>query len=141
MATTRQIADEISFLMPVIARRLLMDFFKTTNISQTQIFTIMTLDEKAPCSLSELTEKLKVTAPTVTGIIGRLERQKYVKRVHDKKDRRVVKVDLTAKGRRIAKKLRTTVKKKWEMLLSKVSKRDRENYVKILRKIYKGILQ
>jgi DNA-binding MarR family transcriptional regulator len=62
-----------------------------------------------------------------------------VKRVHDNKDRRGVKVDLTAKGKRIAKKLKITVQKKWEFLLSRVSRKDQENYVKILRKIKRGI--
>ena len=138
MPTTKQIAEEVSVLMPVIARRILLRFFQTVNITQTQIFTIMTLSEKSPCQLNELREKLQISAPTVTGIIGRLERSGYVKRAHDQNDRRVVNVDLTPKGKTIAKKLKRTVKEKWEGILAKLTKADQENYVRILRKIQRG---
>ena len=139
MTTTKQIAEEVSVLMPVIARKIFLKFFQTINISQTQIFTIMTLSEKAPCQLNELRAKFQISAPMVTGIIDRLEKLGYVKRIHDKADRRVVNVDLTAKGRKIAGKLKRTLKEKWEELLLKLPKEDQENYVSILRKIQRGI--
>ena len=50
MSSTKKIAEEISVLMPVIARRIFSRFFQTIRISQTQIFTIMTLHEGA-CQL------------------------------------------------------------------------------------------
>ena len=139
MSTTKQIAEEVSVLMPVIARKILLKFFQTTSLSQTQIFTIMTLSEKSPCQLNELSQRLQIAAPTVTGIVDRLEKSGYVKRTRDKVDRRVVNVDLTAKGKRIARKLKKTVKEKWEGILSKLLKKDQENYVSILRKIQRGM--
>ena len=139
MPTTKQIAEEVSVLMPVIARRILMGFFQTTKITQTQIFTIMTLSEKAPCQLNELSERLQISAPTVTGIVDRLEKLDYVTRIHDKVDRRVVNVDLTAKGKRIAGTLKKTIKEKWQSLLLKLSKKDQENYVRILRNIQRSM--
>ncbi len=139
MPTTKQIAEEVSVLMPVIARNIFLKFFQTINISQTQIFTIMTLSEASPCRLNELSQKLGITAPTTTGIVSRLEKLGYVRRIHDKNDRRVVNVDLTPKGKRVAKKLKTTIKGKWEGLLSKLLKKDQANYVRILRKIQRGM--
>lgn len=139
MVTTKKIAEEVSVLMPVIARRILLKVFQTISITQTQIFTIMTLSESSPCQLNELRKKLQISAPTVTGIVDRLEKLGYVKRVHDKKDRRVVNVDLTAKGKRIARKLKKTIKEKWEGLLSRLPKKDQEKYVSILRKIQRGM--
>lgn len=139
MAGIDQIAGEVATLMPIIARRVLLSFFQTVDITQTQIFTIMTLSEKAPVRLSELGKKLHISAPTVTGIIDRLEKSGYVKRIPDGKDRRAVNVDLTSKGRNIAKKLRITIKRKWKSLLIKLPKRDQENYVNILKKIQRGM--
>ncbi|MCK5014575.1 MAG: MarR family transcriptional regulator [Candidatus Omnitrophica bacterium] len=139
MPTTKQIAEEISILMPVIARRILLKAFQTINITQTQIFTIMTLSERSPCQLNELRKKLQISAPTVTGIVDRLEKLGHVRRIHDKNDRRVINVDLTAKGKMIARKLKKTVKEKWQELLLKLPKKDQENYVNILRKIQRGI--
>ena len=135
MAGTDQIAEEVATLMPMIARRVLLGFFQSIDITQTQIFTIMTLSERSPVRLSQLGKKLQISAPTVTGIVDRLERSGFVERIPDIKDRRVINVDLTVKGRHIAKKLKVTLKAKWKGLLSKLSQQDQNNYVGILRKI------
>jgi len=135
MAGIDQIAEEVATLMPMIARRILLGFFQSIDITQTQIFTIMTLSEQSPVRLSQLSKKLQISAPTVTGIVDRLEKSGFVKRIPDNKDRRVINVDLTAEGRHIAKKLKITLKRKWKRLLSKLPPHDQNNYVGILRKI------
>lgn len=135
MARIDQIAEEVSVLMPMIARRVLLGFFQSVNITQTQIFTIMTLTEKAPIRLSALSGRMNISAPTVTGIVDRLEKLGYVKRIPDKEDRRAINVDLTVKGRNLAKRLKATLKRKWRGLLIKLPKRDQEHYARILRKI------
>jgi len=135
MEKTAKIAEEVATLMPMIARRVLLGFFQSVDITQTQIFTIMTLAEQSPVRLSQLSKKLHISAPTVTGIIDRLEKSGFVRRVPDGKDRRAINVGLTSKGQKISKKLKSTLKMKWKNLLSKLPKRDQENYVGILRKI------
>ena len=139
MARIDQIAEEVSVLMPMIARRVLLGFFQSVNITQTQIFTIMTLTEKVPVRLSTLSQKMNISAPTVTGIVDRLEKLGYVKRIPDQGDRRAINVDLTTKGRNLAKKLKATLKRKWRGLLIKLPKRDQEHYGRILRKIQRNI--
>ncbi len=135
MTNTDKIAEEIATLMPMIARRILLGFFQSVDITQTQIFTIMTLAEQSPVRLSNLSEKLHISAPTVTGIVDRLEKLGYVKRIPDSKDRRAINVDLTPKGKKVSGKLKTTLKAKWKSLLGKLPKDDQENYIGILRKI------
>lgn len=139
MPKTKQIAREIAVIMPVIARRVLLKFFQSVNLTQTQLFTIMTLYEKAPIRLNELSTKLNISAPTVTGIVDRLEKSGYAKRLPDKEDRRAIKVDLTSKGMNIAKKLRTTIEGQWEEILNKLSQKDRELYLEILSKIQRSL--
>lgn len=135
MASTKQIAEEVATLMPMIARRVLLGFFQSVKITQTQIFTIMTLSEESPVRLSQLSRKLGIAAPTATGIVDRLEKSGYVRRIPDAKDRRVVNVDLTAKGRYIAKRMKTTLIIKWKGLLGKLTRSDQNKYAGILRKI------
>src|SRR6266567_6914074 len=48
-----------------------------------------------------MSQKRGVDAPTATGIVKRLEQNGLVERRHDREDRRVVKVYLTAEGRDI----------------------------------------
>lgn len=135
MSRIDQIAEEVATLMPMIARRVLLEFFQSVTLTQTQIFTIMTLAEEAPIQLSHVSKKLHISGPTVTGIVDRLAKQGYVKRIRNLKDRRVIYVDLTSKGRNIAKKLKSTIKRKWRGLLVKLPNRDQERYISILWKI------
>jgi len=135
MARIDEIAGEVSVLMPMLARRVLLRFFQSIDITQTQLLTIATLAEEAPIRLSGLGKKMNISAPTVTGIVDRLEKLDYVKRAPDKGDRRAINVDLTVKGKNVAKKLRATIKRKWKGLLMQLPKRDQENYVRILGKI------
>ena len=135
MSDVQKMASEISQLMPVIARRILFEFFHSVAITQTQIFTIVTLSEKAPCRLSELSRRLNVAAPTVTGIVDRLEKSGYVKRIPDPEDRRAIQVDLTPKGIQVARQLRSTLEQKWKEILEKLPKEDQEHYLRIIRKI------
>jgi len=139
MSRIDQISEEVAVLMPMIARRILLGFFQSVDITQTQIFTVMTLAEGAPIRLSDLSKKLNISAPTATGIIDRLEKLGYVRRIHDRNDRRAINVDLTVKGRKLSKKLKTTIKRKWKELLVKLPEKDRERYVAILKKIQKDI--
>ena len=94
----REIAQELSIAMPRVARKISFDFFKAVTIPQTQFFTMLILSEKGPCRISEICQDLDITAPTATGIINRLEKSLYVKRIVDKKDRRAAIISLTSKG-------------------------------------------
>lgn len=49
-------------------------------------------------TIGALSQKRGIDAPTVTGIVNRLEQADLVKRVHDRQDRRMVKVYLTEEG-------------------------------------------
>lgn len=139
MARIDQIAEEVAMLMPMIARRILLGFFQSVSITQTQIFTIITIAEGAPIRLSELSQKLNISAPTVTGIVDRLEKMHYVRRIPDRADRRAINVDLTPKGRALAKKFKSTITSKWKELLARLPEQEQEQYAAILRKIQRGM--
>jgi DNA-binding MarR family transcriptional regulator len=50
-------------------------------------------------TIGTISQRRGADAPTVTGIVKRLEQSGLVERLHDREDRRVVKVYLTAEGR------------------------------------------
>ncbi|MFT5388005.1 MAG: DNA-binding MarR family transcriptional regulator, partial [Candidatus Omnitrophota bacterium] len=68
----------------------------------------------------------------------RLERDGYVKRVDDEKDRRVTNVFLTNKGVKIVNKFRDNIKKRWHYILSKMSLSMGETQVNIIKHITDG---
>ncbi|MBI5453078.1 MAG: MarR family transcriptional regulator, partial [Deltaproteobacteria bacterium] len=53
----------------------------------------------------EICRRLFFDKPTITGIVGRLEKKGLVKRLKETKDRRVVAVHLTGRGRRLMEEL------------------------------------
>ena len=59
------------------------------------------LNEGDGLTIGSISLKRGLDAPTVTGIVNRLEHNGLVERRHDKEDRRVVKVYLTGEGRDI----------------------------------------
>jgi DNA-binding MarR family transcriptional regulator len=65
-----------------------------------------------------LAQQLSVDAPAITAIVRRLEQSGLVERVHDREDRRVVKVSLTAEGQDIIHSLDPVVAAFNEQLLS-----------------------
>ena len=99
----------------------------------------MMLQEKHQSSLSDLACGLRVSAPTMTGIVDRLVKTGYAKRIPSREDRRVINVVLSAKGIKFAKEIRGMVKKNWKLLLSKLPLSDCENYISILGKIQSSL--
>jgi len=135
MPRTEEIAKEISMLMPAIARRILLEFFQEVDISQSQLLTIMAIYEKKTCRLSELSTKMGISDPTASGLVDRLSKARYVNREQDPDDRRAVCIALTNKGVHLAKKFRSAVSDRWVEILQQISKRDREEFIRILREI------
>jgi len=71
---------------------------RETGITGPQLWAIKTINESSPVNVSDLANKLYLHPTTVVGIIDRLEKQDLVKRQRSKEDRRVVLIELTAKG-------------------------------------------
>ena len=70
-----------------------------TGLTSPQLWTIKTIAQESPIMVSEIARRMYLHPATVVGILDRLEKQKLVIRVRSTEDRRVVRVDLTAKGR------------------------------------------
>ncbi|TBL80037.1 MarR family transcriptional regulator [Paenibacillus thalictri] len=52
---------------------------------------------KAPKTIGQISEALQLSYSTVSGIIDRLERDEWIKRVRDQSDRRVIWIEKTEK--------------------------------------------
>lgn len=129
------IAEQIATLMPKIGRRILLEFFQSVDIPQTQLLTIMALYESEQCSFSDICQRMGISPPTATALVDRLEANGYAKRVPSKTDRRVIHIELTDKGKKIAKKFRASVTKRWKKILDKMPNRDAETFLKTTQKI------
>ena len=135
MSRVEDIAQEVSFIMPQIARTIVSKLSEPGDLPPAQMLALLAVEEKGPCHFSILSRDMHIAAPTTTGIIDRLENQGYVKRTQDEKDRRAVNVSLTRKGSHLAQKTRKIVRTRWQDMLSKLPIEDCEAYLRILIKI------
>lgn len=74
---------------------------KAYIITPAQWGVLSLLFEQGDMTIGAISHSRGIDAPTVTGIVKRLEQSKLVERLHDEEDRRVVKVYLTVEGRAV----------------------------------------
>jgi MarR family transcriptional regulator, organic hydroperoxide resistance regulator len=77
---------------------------RETGLTGPQLWAIKTISQGAPIMVSEIARQMYLHPATVVGILDRLEKQDFVTRVRSMEDRRVVRVELTAKGEALVKK-------------------------------------
>ena len=81
----------------------LQDYSQTVSnhfgITGPQLWVLKTIHQMGSLPLGELSEEMYLHPSTVSGVVNRLEKKGYVVRDRTEKDRRVVKVRLTPKGR------------------------------------------
>lgn len=78
------------------------NWLREHHVTFMQFKAILLLNEEEAQTLSELSKGLSRTRCTVTGIVDRLEGKGLVRRKRSRKDRRLVYVSLTDKGRELA---------------------------------------
>ena len=139
MKTIHAIAEEVAMIGPQIGRRIMADLAQVADIPHAQLCVVMLLFHQGPKHLSDICQQMKVSAPTATGIVTRLEKSGFVSRTADIKDRRAVVVCLTAAGRKLTQKMRAVVVKRWTDIFLKISREDAQKYLEILKKISEAI--
>lgn len=72
-----------------------------TGLTGPQLWTIKAIAENGPIRISDLAHKIYLHPATLVGILDRLEARGIVARSRSQRDRRVVRVDLTAAGREL----------------------------------------
>jgi len=72
------------------------------NVTGPQLVCLLEIAEHGPITSSTLSKNIHLSASTVVGIIDRLEARGLIKRERDTKDRRLVYVTVTEKGRELA---------------------------------------
>ena len=133
---------DISVLVP----RLHTEFVKrqacavtSGQITLPQIGILMLVRGEGACMMSEIAKALSVTTPAATGIVGRMVRAGFIKRVAGIKDRRVIRIELTKKGRKIVDEIMMRREKMMTEAFRTFSPKEREQYLKLFRKIYASL--
>jgi len=110
------------------------------GLTMPQFFVLMMVDAKGSCRMSDLAKALSLNFGAATGIVDRLVRDDYLKRKRDEKDRRVVHIYLTDKGKNVIAKVQEKRREKLTSLLEKVDEKDFEDLFAIFQRILPAIV-
>jgi DNA-binding MarR family transcriptional regulator len=99
------------------------------NLTAAQIKLLTCFGEKEDLTMSELSQNLGVSMPTMTVMVDRLVNSKMVKRDWDSIDRRVVRVRLTDLGRGVLRKLVMIRRKEMEKILVHLNEEEMRNFL------------
>lgn len=75
---------------------------KHYHVSAAQLNSLLALHENGPLSPSQIARHIMVKSSTVTGVVDRLESKGLVRRLRNSPDRRVITIELTEAGERLA---------------------------------------
>jgi DNA-binding MarR family transcriptional regulator len=130
--------DCVCFLIGRVSRRLnkitkesIMPYKLTTS----QFFLLIALYEENGILISKLAEKVALDKATLTGIIDRLERDGFVERRDDPKDRRAIRVYLTPKAESLREELLEIYHRNNSRFLSVLSEEEREVFERVVQKL------
>ncbi|NLC47864.1 MAG: MarR family transcriptional regulator, partial [Tenericutes bacterium] len=94
---------------------------------------------KEKVNQSDIERHFKLSNPTVTGIINRLENNGFVKRVKDDKDARVKNIILTEKSNKVKEQMHEGIKSLEKQLFKDFTEEEKEELCLLLGKLFKNI--
>lgn len=98
------------------------------------LFSAELLDAPAP-SPSEIAEHVGVTRATITGLLDGLERDGFLERRHDSRDRRALTIHMTAKTRRFLDEFIPSHSHRINAIMANLSQDERRQLIALLSKI------
>ena len=111
------------------------------KITIPQLGALEYLSARRETPMNELARHLGVTRPAVTGLVDRLIAQGLVGRQGDLSDRRVVRVNLTPKGRRALENIWGQKRRMIQQVFGRISPADRAQYLATLEQVVEILLE
>ncbi|MBU0517669.1 MarR family transcriptional regulator [bacterium] len=100
-----------------------------------ELRVILLLGYKGPSKMSDIADKLGIAVSTATGIFDRLVDKGLAARERSEEDRRIVRVDLTERGRAIYQWDNDEHAKFVKQILSRLGRTDRVLFLGLMKKI------
>jgi len=108
---------------------------KKYDVSVPQLNSLLTLYEYGPLPPSQIANHIMVKSSTVTGIVDRLEQKGLVERLRNSPDRRVITIQLTESGKKLAENAPPPIQHKILDGLKRLSKAEIDLVVRALTKL------
>ena len=135
-------ADRATEIFPQLVRGMTRhetNYLTKGVITLPQVWVLRYLSRQRECSMREIAAFMKMGLSSVSGMVDRLVKQGLAERRRTEKDRRVVFVDISKRGRKVLREIldqrRITTLKLFESLTSE----ERSAYLCILEKLVKKL--
>jgi len=106
--------------------------FEGVPITPAQLFLLDWVATSPGCRIREMADGLRLTPPTVSVGVRRLEEAGLVERRPDPKDRRAVRLFLTAEGEALYQRVQEFRRRKAQRLLAGLSPQEQETLLNLL---------
>jgi len=135
----KNLSNAIAQLLPNIVQGVHLDFLSKRSITHTQFFLLVAIHSYKRCPMSRLADNMRVSMPTVSGIVDRLVQAGYLHRIEAPNDRRQVIVELTRKGEALITQFQHSVSHRWQEVLQFLDSKELEIFQTVIEKIKSGL--
>lgn len=120
-------------------RRTMEHELEKLGLKPMEVRVLLALLRNGPSTMNALSSETDVTGAWITGVVDELEKRDYVTKTRSLRDRRVINVELTGKGRDALQEGIKVYTRLIEMSLSNLNKDEIGQFRMILQKIEKGL--
>lgn len=93
------VIENLISLHPLLSKSFTRSIRSKTNLNPGSLYVLGVLSRHEMLSMSEIGYKLAMPKPHITGLVDKLVAENLVERLYDSKDRRIVNVHITEKGK------------------------------------------
>ena len=111
------------------------NYLSEGKITLPQFWALEYLSRHGNCPMNELARFLNVSKPAATGLIDRLISQQLVRREGDARDRRIIRIQITAKGMRIVENVWDQKRRMIMAVFGRIRPKDRTQYLSTLERV------
>ncbi len=134
-------AENVSALIPQIAKNIRISNFIDNvrpGLTLSQVATLRLLEEarSGTLSMGQIARELGVSLPTTSSLVDRLQREGMVARAVDDRDRRVVLVHLTRKGRTVYQRMERLLTDLLTRLLADLTEAEQESLAHAVERVF-----
>ncbi len=138
----KEYVNQVIALLPDLAKAFRTDEPQEVlhiDISFPEIFVLRQLSSNKEPTMSELGRSISMDLSTLTRMVDKLVEKEFVVRKRDPEDRRMVRVAITAEGRKIISRFEEQKKKKIESILRQMTSQERKDILNIFKTLHARI--
>ncbi len=133
---------EAARMLPLILREAMSHqevIFSKEGMNISYVLILEVLEEKGPTNMTDLTNIVGFTMSAGTAIVDKMIGLELAKRERSREDRRVVLVEILAKGRSLVEQVRKMRRDAANQMFSVLTDEEKNEYLRLLRKVCEGI--